>query len=166
MTRSSTNTPVAMANTSSADMLKIEMLRLGRFIALSHGASARVTSSTTRPSVSSWPAASGTGWNCGTSSPSNKRAVQRVEILDVGLALRHADPHVPPGNAGIVDHPVAQRRMPPDHETQVDLGEFGVAEDQADRPAGAVAPAEHPAGLERRARATGGAHAILAARHL
>ena len=48
--------------------------------------------------------------------------------------------------------------MPPDHQTEVDLGEFGVAEDQADRPAGAVAPAEHPAGLERRARATGGAH--------
>ena len=30
--------------------------------------------------------------------------------------------------------------MPPDHEAEVDLGEFGVAEDQADRPTGAVAP--------------------------
>ena len=71
------------------------------------------------------------------------------------LALGHPDPQVPPRHAGILDHPVAQRRMPPDHDPQIGLRQLGVAEHQADRPAGAVAAAQHPARLQASHRSPG-----------
>ena len=45
---------------------------------------------------------------------------------------RHADPQVLPRRAGIVDHPLAKRQMPPDHEPKANLRKLGVAEHHGD----------------------------------
>ncbi len=61
MTSSKTNTPVDMASTSRADRVKMETVRLRRFIGLATVSASRDTVSVARPRTMTWPGRAGTG---------------------------------------------------------------------------------------------------------
>jgi hypothetical protein len=105
-----------------ADMLKIEVVRLGRF---HRHASGRFRACHLKHHAAKrelLPGGERHRLELRNVRAVQQRAVQRVKVVDAWFALGHADPHVTPRHAGIVDHPVAQRRMSSDHDAEIGLG--------------------------------------------